>query len=532
MSINMLLQEIYGPEPEPSMKVIQGTPPEEPLNEKIGFEVRKKKVYYKKVLERGSGWDKPGEDDEITMRVADVTNKLEDYSEPRVYRKADLFPAFFRAVRELRKGEKSQIHIPGSMNDGQAKIFRVHMVDWVQCTHLDGGMIKRVKVPGKDVSLARRDECIMDLTIRQADRVIFQTFDWYNRVEVHEVGAGVAEIMRAMKKFETSVTQVNVEYFKQHFAQYLKEDLSSEDVFVEIVVKKFLKYHDVTLDCTFFKCELVDGTGDRTLPNNNSRVKVFYRYVIEGDVVATNWEQEPVEFYMDEDDVPTLWINCARQMKIGDVYKVECDLTLPKVVEMSDGLLSQYHFEQYRRPGVQYAYFYIMNLGFVIGRPNNLLSLDERLQESRRVKAAGDKFFRIEKFERAYDKYKAATNFVEPVTDDEDNFKGQLVILYRNMSLCNYKVRKFLESAEDAEKVLAISPSDIKALYRKALARKETRNYSTAIEDLKKAIEIAKVTKDESNLKVFNTELIEISRLNKELMERERELYLGIFENK
>ena len=38
MSINMLLQEIYGPEPEPSMKVIQGTPPEEPLNEKIDFE--------------------------------------------------------------------------------------------------------------------------------------------------------------------------------------------------------------------------------------------------------------------------------------------------------------------------------------------------------------------------------------------------------------------------------------------------------------------------------------------------------------
>jgi hypothetical protein len=526
----MLLHEIEGPEPEPSMKVIQGTPPEEPLNEKIGFEVRKKKVYYKKILERGSGWDKPGEDDEITMRIADVTNSLEDYGEARIYRKSDLFPSFFRAIRELKKGEKSQIHIPGSMNDGVPKIFRVHMIDWVQCTHLPGGMIKRVKIAGKDVSLARRDECKMDLKITQGESILYQIEDWYNRIEVFEVGSGVAEILRAMKKFETSVTQVGVEYFKEHFKQYVTGDVSDEDVFVEITIKKFLKYHDVTLDCTFFKCELVDGTGDRTLPNNNSRVKVFYRYIIEGEIVATNWDQEPVEFYMDEDDVPTLWINCSRQMKSGDVYKVECDLTLPKSTEMSDGLLPQYHFAQYQRPGVQYAYFYIKNLGFVIGRPNNLLSLDERLQESRRVKLAGDKFFKIEKFDRAYDKYKAATNFVEPVNDDEDNFKQQLIILYRNMSLCNFKSRKFLESTEDADKVLALSPGDVKALYRKALARKELRNYQIAIEELKKAIELVKVMKDESSLKLFNAELLDITRLNKEMMERERELYLGIFD--
>lgn len=525
----MLLHEIDGPEPQPSMKVTKGTPPLEPLNEKIGFEVKKKNVYYKKILERGSGWYKPNEDDEITLSIADVTTSLQDYSEPKVYRKSDLFPALFRAIRDLKRGEKSQIHIPKSMNNGVAKIFRVHLLDWVSCEHLPGEMIKRIVIYGKDVSIARRDECKIDIKITQNNQIIYEIHDFYNRVEVEELGQGVAEILKSMKKYEKSETQVKVEYFKQHFSQYISKELSDDDVFVEVWVRKFLKYHDVTLDCTFFKCELVDGTGDRTLPNNNSRVRVFFRYVVAGETVATNWDSEPVEFYMDEDEVPTLWINCARQMKIGDLYKVECDLTLPKSIEISDGLVEQYNFAQYLKTDVKYAYLYIQNLGFVIGRPNNLLSLDERLKESQRVKLAADKLYKKGFFERAHNKYKAATNFIEPVKDDEDNFKGQLIILYRNMSLCNFKIKKFLESAEDAEKVLEISPGDVKALYRRAMAKRETRNYEQAIADLKKAIELVKVKNDEESLRLFNAELVEIVRLNREMMERERDLYLGIF---
>ena len=125
----MLLQEIYGPEPECSMKVTQGVPPEELLNTKIGFEVKKKKVYYKKILERGVSWEKPAEDDEITLRIADVTASLEPFSEPKMYTKKDFFPALFRGIRDLKRGEISQIHIPKSMNEGVAKIYRVHMID-------------------------------------------------------------------------------------------------------------------------------------------------------------------------------------------------------------------------------------------------------------------------------------------------------------------------------------------------------------------------------------------------------------------
>ena len=525
----MLLHEIEGPEPVSSLKVTQGVPPEEPLNTKIGFEIKKKKVYYKKILERGISWEKPAEDDEITLQIADVTTSLEPYSDPKVYTKKDFYPALFRAIRDLKRQEKSQIHIPKSMNEGVAKIYRVHMLDWVTVTNLESGSVKRVKVHGGDTPLARRDECKMDMTIVQSERVIYEVKDFYNRIEVEEVGEGVAEILRAMKKFETSVTQVKFPVFQEKFQRYLVEDMTEDDVFVEIKINKFLKYHDISMDCTFFKCEIEDGTGGRTLPNNNSRVKAYYRYIVEGETVATNWDQEPVEFYMDEDEVPTLWINCARQMKEMDVYKVECNLTLPKVTEMSDGLLPQYHFAQYMRPGVQYAYFYFKNISFVVGRPNNLLSLEERLEESRRVKRAADKFFKIEMFERAHDKYKAATNFVEPLREDEENFKAQLVVLYRNMSICNFKVKKFIESAGDAEKVLEMSPGDVKALYRRALAKRETRNYPQAIEDLKRAIEIARVKDDQESVKLFSLECGEVVKLHKEFLEREKELYLGIF---
>lgn len=527
----MLLHEIDGPEPESSLKVTQGMPPLEELNTKIGFEIKKKKVYYKKILERGVSWEKPSEDDEITLQIADVTSELSPYSEPKVYTKSDFYPSLFKAIRDLKRGEKSQIHIPKSMNpiENKAKIYRVHMIDWVSVTNLESGSIKRIKKHGGDVSLARRDECKMNMKITQGQTLIYQIENFYNRIEPEEVSEGVAEIQRAMKKFETSITQVKIGTFREKFERFVIESMTEEDVFVEIEVIKFLKYNDISMDCSFFKCEIEDGTGGRTLPNNNSCVKVFYRYIIEGDVVATNWDLEPVEFYMDEDEVPSLWINCARQMKEQDVFKVECNLTSPKVKEMSDGLLPQYHFAQYMRPGVKYAYFYIKNISFITGRPNNLLTLEERLQESRRVKAAADKFFKIGEFERAHDKYKAATNFVEPVRDDEENFTGQLVILYRNMSICNYKCHKYLESSEDAEKVLTMSPGDVKALYRRALAKKETRNYPQAIEDLKNAIEICKVKNDKSSVQVFSAECADITRLYNEFLEREKELFKGIF---
>ena len=302
----MLLHEIDGPEPVSSMNVIQGTPPLEPLNTKIGFEIKKKKVYYKKILERGVGFEKPNEDDEIILSIADVTTSLEPYSPPQKYTKKDFFPALFRGIRDLKRGETSQIHIPKSMNEGVAKIFRVKMIDWTSVTILESGSIKRIKVHGKDVSIARRDECKINLKITQGDRVIYEVFDFYNRVEVEEVGEGVAEIMRAMKKHETAVTQVKASVFKEKFLMYAVENITDEDLFVEIEIKKFLKYHDISLDLTFFKCELEDGTGDRTLPNNNSKVKVYYRYIIQGHTVDTNWDLEPVEFYMDEDEVPTL----------------------------------------------------------------------------------------------------------------------------------------------------------------------------------------------------------------------------------
>lgn len=525
----MLLHEIDGPEPISSTVVTQGIPPEEPLKTKIGFELKKKNVYYKIILERGEGFDKPGEDDEVTIRIADVTESLKDLSDPQMYTKKDFAPAVFRGIRDLKRGELSQIHIPKSMNSGVSKIYRVRMIDWVSVTILASGSIKRIKKYGKDVSVDRRDECKIDINITQSGNLIYRAQDFYNRVEESELGPGVVEILKAMKKYEVSVTQVKIEVFKKMFYQYVQDNMNDEDVHIEIEIKKFLKYHDVSSDCVFFKCELEDGTGDRTLPNNNSRVKVWYRYIIEGDIVATNWDSDPVEFYMDEDEVPTLWTNCARQSKVGDLFKVECNLTSPKVSEMSDGLLPQYHFAQYARPGVNYAYFYIKNLSFVVGRPNNLLTLEERLAESQRVKSAGDKFFKIEKYEKAYDKYKAATNFVEPLKDDEDNFTNQIIILYRNMSLCNLKAKKFVEAAEDATKVLEVSPGDTKALYRRALAKRETRNYPQAIEDLKKIMEITSIKGDQETYKIANSELIEVSVLQKEFLEREKKLFLGIF---
>ena len=54
-----------------------------------------------------------------------------------------------------------------------------------------------------------------------------------------------------------------------------------------------------------------------------------------------------------------------------------------------------------------------------------MLSLDERLQKSQRMQVADDNFLLLRGF-RAHNKYKAPTNFVEPVWDFEENLRGNM----------------------------------------------------------------------------------------------------------
>ncbi|KAL5484222.1 hypothetical protein EMCRGX_G020681 [Ephydatia muelleri] len=63
-------------------------------------------------------------------------------------------------------------------------------------------------------------------------------------------------------------------------------------------------------------------------------------------------------------------------------------------------------------------------------------------------------------------------------------------VIYTNRALCYLKLSKPRDALEDCEKALKIEPSNIKALYRKALANKALQRYSTSLWDLKAVLNL------------------------------------------
>jgi hypothetical protein len=109
-----------------------------------------------------------------------------------------------------------------------------------------------------------------------------------------------------------------------------------------------VKVEDMYLDGTFYKRLVVNGEG-KSLPNTNAHVRVFYRLEAgeERRVVMNNFESPdgPFEFIMDGDTVPSLWIHCLRQMKEGDLVRVDCNLMGLNTSNLCDGLDPAYNFE-------------------------------------------------------------------------------------------------------------------------------------------------------------------------------------------
>eukprot|EP00731_Ephydatia_muelleri_P038357 Em0731g2a len=63
-------------------------------------------------------------------------------------------------------------------------------------------------------------------------------------------------------------------------------------------------------------------------------------------------------------------------------------------------------------------------------------------------------------------------------------------VIYTNRALCFLKLSKPRDALEDCEKALKMEPSNIKALYRKALANKALQRYSSSLWDLKAVLNL------------------------------------------
>ncbi|KAG7337285.1 activator of Hsp90 ATPase, N-terminal-domain containing protein [Nitzschia inconspicua] len=107
-------------------------------------------------------------------------------------------------------------------------------------------------------------------------------------------------------------------------------------------------------------------------------------------------------------------------------------------------------------------------------------------------KEEGNKFFTEEKdFEKASRAYRKGVNAIKNLnkanTGDEQ-VKTLLLTLQTNLSMMQFKLEKYSQSQAVASKALEIDPHHVKALYRRAAARRKLGDPDGALADLKLAL--------------------------------------------
>jgi len=120
----------------------------------------------------------------------------------------------------------------------------------------------------------------------------------------------------------------------------------------------------------------------------------------------------------------------------------------------------------------------------------------DKVEEARRLKNAGNDFFKVEQYERAYIRYKHALEYFE--FDDVKAMEGEevqhvndiKVICLNNMQIVMMKDKDYKNALIFANDCLQIQPTHLKSYYRRAQALLYTNETEAALKDIHAALEM------------------------------------------
>ena len=138
------------------------------------------------------------------------------------------------------------------------------------------------------------------------------------------------------------------------------------------------------------------------------------------------------------------------------------------------------------------------------------------------LKEEGNNFFKEKEFEKASRAYRRGTNTLKPLNrgnTGDDQVKALLVSLQTNLSMMCLKLGKAKQSAQVASSALDIDPSNVKALYRRAVAWRQLGDTDSAKADLKQALQ-----QDPANVTVKK----ELASLKKAVEEARKAQKMGL----
>lgn len=489
--------------------------PEDPVEEPV-YLGRKREKFFKIIVERGEGIDKPGTLDEVVLRYCEFSENLSDFQFVTIRMGLGNLPSYIeKGVISMKKNEIIDLHVPETMTETEPKIFRIELQSFINIhdLHANGMLIKKVINKSKELDrINYKDEVQLSLEIVQGvktiqDRVLKDVI-----VGVSECDEGLIEILKTMKLTEISEVTVKFPYFCEKF-RYKTE--SNEDPVVKIEILGLVKLTDVYVNGGFFKRTINEGVGINPYPNS----LVEFEYSLEYTDIK---KQGTITAYLDECSIPSLWQDSIKLMKLNEYCKIEC---FPN--EKSQNLRDS--FDEYLNCPIDTPIIYFTLKNVISGSPLYELEDEDKLQIALRMKKTAADLFRAEKFLRAIDKCELGLAAVNPVKDNLELFKDVYVGLQLNVAMSYCKLKEYRPAVIRCDRVLEVAKDEFKVVYRKGVALKMMFEYNNAIEQFEKGLEIAKEKNNESAVKDFNREIAQCRLLLENYHKKEKKLYANLF---
>uniref|UniRef100_A0A6B2LCP4 peptidylprolyl isomerase n=1 Tax=Arcella intermedia TaxID=1963864 RepID=A0A6B2LCP4_9EUKA len=229
-----------------------------------------------------------------------------------------------------------------------------------------------------------------------------------------------------------------------------------------------------------------EGTPN-TIPVSASEVQLHYVGKLSNGTVfdSSRDRNQPLKFMLDCDQVIKGWDMCVSTMNVGEVVRLVC----PPEYGYNEGCPPDI-------PANETITFEEMEL---IATKKPIDTIEDRIEETNRIKTEGNDFFKKQKYEEAvksYDKAMDLWKFVFPNDTDKPKVQEAQLPVLLNMAACQLKLKDWKGAWLSCEKSLDIEPNNVKALFRRGQSYVGQNEFTKAKHDFVAAIKLDPKNRD------------------------------------
>jgi len=270
-------------------------------------------------------------------------------------------------------------------------------------------------------------------------------------------------------------------------------------------------------DGGIIKSTLVDGSGFQS-PNDYASVTINYSVKYDGKSL---FEESAFKFSIGEsdDDKITVGLEAAvKKMKLKEKSRFTMS---PKYCYGTDGN------KELGIPGDSTLVYEIELTSFEKAKAVYEMDGGEKLEQAEIRKSKGTDFFKKGLVEKAQTNYNAVLEYLDSESSlegEEQTKRDALVLAARlNLAACELKLGDHAKVIEHCNEALTIQGDSTKAFFRRGQALQKRKDYSQAVSDYKRVVELEPENKAaKSQMAVCNKEI------QKDLL-REKKLYTNMF---